>query len=61
MNRYHIFSGVDLINIIKLSFIAVIVYTIFFFLGKVFKIFTFPVKILCFFIVCGFVYYLFFL
>ena len=42
MSRYHIFSGIDLINIIKFSVIAVIVYAAFFILGKVFKVFTFP-------------------
>ncbi len=61
MSRYHIFSGVDLINIIKFSVIAVIVYAAFFILGKVFKVFTFPIKVLCFLVVCGFLYYLFFL
>lgn len=61
MSRYHIFSGIDLINIIKFSVIAVIVYAAFFILGKVFKVFTFPIKILCFFVVCSFLYYLFFL
>ncbi len=61
MSRYHIFSGVDLINIVKFSVIAVIIYVVFFLLGKVFKVITFPIKILCFLVVCGVIYYLFFL